>query len=200
MRSRIGCPRSPRAIRLAALADHAFLLAVPMWIVASVTALAGHSLFPDLIDFRVLMALPVSRRLFSTKLARWLFSPASSAGPPRGAAALAAADVGRPLGRTGVAAAIDDARGGGTARVGVLRAAMTAVHGLVVLAAPRGRQVAVSALRSVTLGLLVVSLPMVLRLPGQRARSPAGRLALRCSPGVVRRGRALAVRRRRHRS
>lgn len=51
------------------LTDHAFLLAVPMWIVAFVSVLAGPSLFPDETDYRVLMATPASRRLvFGAKL------------------------------------------------------------------------------------------------------------------------------------
>jgi len=56
-----------------ALADHFFLIAVPMWIVAFVTVLAGSSLFPNETDFRVLMPLPISRRLiFGAKLAALL--------------------------------------------------------------------------------------------------------------------------------
>ena len=51
------------------LTDHVFLIAVPMWIVAFVTVLVGPSLFPDETDFRVLTAMPVSRRLvFGAKL------------------------------------------------------------------------------------------------------------------------------------
>ena len=161
---------TPEPYRQALLADHAFLLAVPMWIVACVTALAGHSLFPDLIDFRVLMALPVSRRLvFATKLlALALFTglfmlAAHAALLPL----LLLMSVGRwaepswPLQLTTHAAA-------GILGSAFSVTAVTALHGLVVLAAPRGRQLAVSAaLRSATLGVLVVSLPMVLRLPGQ---------------------------------
>jgi len=53
-----------------ALADHFFLIGVTMWIVAFVTVLIASSLFPDETDFRVLMVLPVSRRLiFAAKLA-----------------------------------------------------------------------------------------------------------------------------------
>jgi hypothetical protein len=60
---------TPEPYRQAILADHAFLIAIPMWIVAFVAVLVGHSLFPDEIDFRVLMALPVTRRvIFGTKL------------------------------------------------------------------------------------------------------------------------------------
>ena len=43
------------------LADHAFLMAVPMWFVAGAVGLVGHSLFPDQTDFRILMAEPLSR-------------------------------------------------------------------------------------------------------------------------------------------
>jgi hypothetical protein len=51
-----------------AFANQAFAIALPMWTVAFVTALVGHSLFPDETDFRVLMALPVSRqRIFGAK-------------------------------------------------------------------------------------------------------------------------------------
>ena len=45
----------------AVLADHALLIAIPMWSVAVVAVLIGHALFPDETDFRVLMARPVTR-------------------------------------------------------------------------------------------------------------------------------------------
>ncbi|MEP7305094.1 MAG: hypothetical protein ABJA98_06215 [Acidobacteriota bacterium] len=176
---------TPEPYRQALLADHAFLLAVPMWIVACVTALAGHSLFPDLIDFRVLMALPVSRRLvFATKLlALTLFTglfmlAAHAALLPL----LLLMSVGRwaeppwPLQLTTHAAA-------GLLGSAFSVTAVTALHGLVVLAAPRGRQLAVSAaLRSATLGLLIVSLPMVLRLPGQARAFADGSAWLYAAP------------------
>ncbi len=57
----------------AVVADHAFLIAVPMWIVAAAVGLVGHSLFPDQTDFRVLMAEPLSRlTIFASKLASLL--------------------------------------------------------------------------------------------------------------------------------
>ena len=47
-----------------------FVIAFPMLVVAFATLLVSHSLFPDEIDFRVLLALPVSRRVvFLSKLA-----------------------------------------------------------------------------------------------------------------------------------
>ena len=55
------------------VADHAFLIALSMWIVAAAMALAGQSLFPDETDFRILMAEPLSRaEVFGAKLAALL--------------------------------------------------------------------------------------------------------------------------------
>jgi hypothetical protein len=60
----------PLVYHQVALADHFFLIGVTMWIVAFVTVLIASSLFPDETDFRVLMVLPVSRRLiFGAKVA-----------------------------------------------------------------------------------------------------------------------------------
>ena len=44
--------------RRAVMADHAFLIAVPMWFVAAAIGLVGESLFPNQTDFRILMAIP----------------------------------------------------------------------------------------------------------------------------------------------
>lgn len=53
----------------AILGDYAFLIAVPMWVVALVAVLVGPSMFPDEMDFRVLTGLPITRRLiFTAKL------------------------------------------------------------------------------------------------------------------------------------
>jgi hypothetical protein len=57
----------------AVLADHAFLMAVPMWFVTAAIGLVGESLFPNQTDFRILMALPLSRpAIFGAKLAALL--------------------------------------------------------------------------------------------------------------------------------
>jgi hypothetical protein len=57
----------------ALVADHAFLIAVPMWFVAAAMGLVGQSLFPDETDFRILMAEPLSRSvIFGAKLAALL--------------------------------------------------------------------------------------------------------------------------------
>ena len=61
------------AYQQAVLADHAFLMAVPMWFVAAAMGLAGESLFPNQLDFRILMAEPLSRpTIFGAKLAALL--------------------------------------------------------------------------------------------------------------------------------
>jgi hypothetical protein len=53
----------------ALLADTTLAIALPMWIVAFVTVLVSHSLFPDETDFRVLMPLPIGRSVvFGAKL------------------------------------------------------------------------------------------------------------------------------------
>src|SRR5262245_40655251 len=50
-------------------ADLAMAIALPMWIIALVTIVISHSLFPDETDFRVLLPLPIGRPLvFGTKL------------------------------------------------------------------------------------------------------------------------------------
>ena len=61
------------AYERAVVADHAFLMAVPMWIVAAAVGLVGESLFPDRTDYRILMAEPLSRlTIFGSKLASLL--------------------------------------------------------------------------------------------------------------------------------
>jgi ABC-type transport system involved in multi-copper enzyme maturation permease subunit len=156
--------------RQALLADHAFLLALPMWVVAFVTVLVGHSLFPDETDFRVLMALPVSRRLiFGTKLlALALFASLFILAVH---VALLPLLVLTSVGRWAEHAWPVQFAAYGVASLlasGFSVMAVTAVHGLLVMTAPRGRLLTASAaLRSVMICVLVVSLPLVLRLPAQ---------------------------------
>ena len=169
--------RSAELFRQAQLADHAFLIALPMWIVAFVTVLIGHSLFPDETDFRVLMVLPVSRamvfgaKLLALILFAGLFIAASHlALTPLHVLMSVARWAEHPwpvqLAASGAASLL-------AAAFAVV--AVAAVHGLLVIAAPRGRLLATSAaLRSVMIGLLVISLPLVLRLPGQGRSFAAG--------------------------
>jgi hypothetical protein len=72
VRKYIGLAMQPRPdlYRLMLPADQLLMIVLPMFAVALVMALVLHSLFPDDVDFQILMALPISRRsVFSAKAA-----------------------------------------------------------------------------------------------------------------------------------
>ena len=178
---------SPEAFRLALLANHAFLIAVPMWIVSFVTVLVSHSLFPDETDYRVLMALPVPRHLiFGAKLlalaiftALFILSAHVALLP---LSLLMSVDrfVGVPWPAQFAAYVAASLLASGFSVM-----AMAAVQGLLILAAPRGRPLAASAaLRSAMLCVLVIALPLVLRLPAQAGSFAAGSRWLYAAPPV----------------
>ena len=158
----------PDAYERAVVADHAFLMAVPMWIVAAAVGLVGESLFPDRTDFRILMAEPLSRlTIFGSKLASLLlFGGLFVAGAhlallPLAALTLIGAMKTGSLITTAIAFWFSSVLGSLFAAL-----AIVAVHGLLVLVAPRARLLAFSgAVRSVLIGALVLSLPLVARLP-----------------------------------
>ena len=159
----------PDAYERAVVADHAFLMAVPMWLVAGAIGLVGHSLFPDQTDFRVLMAEPLSRlTIFSSKLVSLLlFGGLFVAGSHLALLPLAALTM---VGAIKTGSILTTAMAFAFASViGSLFAALAivAVHGLLVLLAPRARLLAFSgAVRSFLIGALVLSLPLIARLPG----------------------------------
>lgn len=150
------------------VADHAFLIAMPMWIVAAAVGLVGHSLFPDQTDFRVLMAEPLSRlTIFAAKLASLLlFVALVVAGVHVALVPLAALTM---AGAAGMGSALASTMAFVVASVsGSLCAALAviAVHGTLVLLAPRAELVAFSGtVRSLLIGLLVLVLPLIGRLP-----------------------------------
>ena len=156
------------AYERAVLADHAFLIAVPMWIVAGAVGLVGESLFPDRTDFRILMAEPLSRMtIFGSKLASLLlFGGLFVAGAHLALLPLAALTM---IGAMKTGSIVTTAIAFWFSSVlGSLFAALAivAVHGVLVLAAPRARLLSFSgAVRSVLIGALVLSLPLVGRLP-----------------------------------
>ncbi len=152
----------------AVMADHAFLMAVPMWFVAAAIGLVGESLFPNQLDFRILMAEPLSRpTIFGAKLAALLlFAGLFVAGTHVALAPLATLTM---LGmfRTGsfVISALAFAVSSALASL-FAALAIVAVHGALMLFAPRARLVAFSGMvRSATIGTLLLSLPFVARLP-----------------------------------
>ena len=156
----------------AVVADHAFLIAIPMWVVASAVGLVGHALFPDETDFRILMAEPLSRlTIFSAKLASLLLfvglfiAATHLALLPLTAMTLMGATKTGSLLAAAAAFVISSLAASIFAALAVV-----AVHGLLVLFAPRARRLAFSgAVRSVLIGLLVLSLPLIGRLPATAA-------------------------------
>ncbi len=177
----------PDLYRLALPADYALLIALPMWIVAFVTTLVGHALFPDEIDFRILMAQPVSRRrIFGAKLlAVTLFAGIFVAAVQvtlvplflmMGASRWA---EGALLPRAGayVAASLFGAACAGLAVV--------ALHGALLLGVGAIRAMAASAaVRSVLVLALVLALPLVAQLPGQARAFAEGRPWLQAVPAA----------------
>ena len=153
----------------AVVADHAFLIAIPMWFVAGACGLVGHALFPDETDFRVLMAEPLTRfTIFRAKLASLLlFTGLFVAGThlallPLAALTMLGAAKAGTLVTVATAFAFSSLLGSLFASLAVV-----AVHGLLVLLAPRARLLMFSgAVRSFLIGVLVLSLPLVARLPG----------------------------------
>jgi hypothetical protein len=152
----------------AVVADHAFIMAVPMWIVAAAMTLAGQSLFPDETDFRILMAEPLSRRIvFGAKLAALLlygslFVIGCHVGllPLAALTMLGAAKAGS-VGSAALALAVSSLAASLCAALSIV-----AIHGLVVLLGSRRRLLMVSGLVRVALiGGLMLALPLVARLP-----------------------------------
>jgi hypothetical protein len=156
------------AYERAVVADHAFLISVPMWIVAAAVGFVGESLFPDRTDFRILMAEPLSRlTIFGSKLASLLlFSGLFVAGAHLALLPLAGLTM---IGAMKTGSIVMTAAAFGFSSVlGSLYAALAivAVHGLLVLVAPRARLLVFSgAVRSCLIGALVLSLPLIARLP-----------------------------------
>jgi hypothetical protein len=167
------------------LADHAFLMAIPMWCVAAAVALVGHSLFPDQTDFRILMAEPLSRlTIFTSKLASLLlFVGLFVAGTHLALLPLAAFTMVGTM-KAGSMLAIATAFAWSSLIGSVFAAlAVVAIQGLLVLFAPRARLLAFSsAVRSVLIGVLVLSLPLVGRLPGTAAAFASDAWWLRWAP------------------
>jgi hypothetical protein len=150
------------------LADHAFLMAVAMWFVAGAVGLVGYSLFPDQTDFRILMAEPLSRlTIFTAKLASLLLFVGLFVACAHVALLPLASLTLVPTMKTGsiVTAAIAFALASLSASL-FAALAVVAVHGLLLLFVPRTRLLAFSgAVRSLMIGLLVLSLPLLGRLP-----------------------------------
>ena len=158
---------TPEPYRMALLAGHAFMMALPMWIVAFVTILVSHSLFPDETDFRVLVPLPIPQKtIFATKLlALTLFIGLFVIGTHTALIPLFLMTAFSRWARHAVA--LQALAFLFASILGSLFAAfaITAINGALVTCLPRTRFAAATAtLRSAMLCLLVLALPLVSRL------------------------------------
>jgi hypothetical protein len=170
----------------AVLADTTLAIALPMWIVALVAVLVGHSLFPDETDFRVLMPLPIDRgRVFGAKfLAMVLFAAVFTVPTHVALTPLAMLISGGPWSAN-------------TRPIGVLvfwivgvtasafaLLAVVAMNGLLIVCLPRSRvHGTMAVMRSAMLGAMVLALPLVLALPTQsQALARHSRLLLLAPP------------------
>jgi hypothetical protein len=154
--------------RLAVLGDDALVIALPMLVVAFATLLVSHSLFPDETDFRVLLPLPISRRVlfFSKLLGLALFAclfiiAAHAAMTPLVVTMSISRWSDQGLIRRLVAY---EATSVGASIFAML--ALTAINGLLLMCMPRARlQAASLAFRSTMLCALVLLVPLAARLP-----------------------------------
>lgn len=165
----LGASGTAAEYQRAVLADHMFLIAVPMWIVAVVTVLIGHALFPDETDFRVLTALPLTRRgIFLSKLAALgLFTGGFAIVTHLALAPLFfLTTLGAWANRMFLAVAASYLTASFLASAFAVLA-VVALHGVVLVALPRAMTLPASTtLRSALLCVLVLAVPAILRLPG----------------------------------
>ncbi len=154
--------------RNALLGDDMLIIGLPMLLVAFVTLLVSHSLFPDERDFRILGPLPVPRSVvFRAKLtALLIFAGLFTAAAHVSLLPLTLLTSLNPWGEHNVLLrligwAIASLMGSAFAILTI-----TAVVGVLVLALSRSQLQALSTfMRSMVLGALVVCLPLVSHLP-----------------------------------
>ena len=159
---------TPERYRRALLGDDMLIIGLPMLLVAFVTLLVSHSLFPDERDFRILGPLPVRRFVvFRAKLtALLMFAGLFTAAAHVSLLPLTLLTSLNPWGEHNVllrliAWAIASVAGSVFAVLTI-----TAVVGALVLALSRSQLQSLSTfMRSMVLGLLVVCLPLVSHLP-----------------------------------
>jgi len=157
----------------AVLADTTLAIAFPMWIVALVAVLVSHSLFPDETDFRVLMPLPLDRRIvFVAKLlALTLFAFVFTITAHLGLTPLAMLISGGPWSTTARPSGVLVFWMVGVAASVFALLAVVALNGLLIVCLPRNKVHAVTAaMRSAMLGALMLALPLVMALPAQSQR------------------------------
>jgi hypothetical protein len=161
----------------AVVADHAFLIAVSMWLVAAAMALVGQSLFPDETDFRILMVEPLQRsEVFGAKLAALaLFAGLIIAGSHLALVPLTTLTL-LPAAKSGTFLVTGVTFVASSLAASVFAAlAVVALHGLLVLLAARSRLLLFSGVvRIALIGGLVLALPLLARLPATAGAFESG--------------------------
>jgi hypothetical protein len=168
--ARLWASPSPEPYRRALLGDDLFIIGLPMLLVAFLTLLVSASLFPDERDFRILGPLPVRRQaVFGAKLAALALFVGGFVVVVHAALFPLFLLISRnPWGEHEFVPRLTAWMVASVAGSACAMLAITAIVGLLVLVFTGGRLHAVSATaRSALLGVLVVCVPMVLRLPTQ---------------------------------
>jgi len=159
---------TPERYRRALLGDDMLIIGLPMLLVAFVTLLVSHSLFPDERDFRILGPLPVRRFVvFRAKLtALLMFAGLFTAAAHVSLLPLTLLTSLNPWGEHNVLLRLIAWAIASTAGSAFAILTITAVVGALVLALSRSQLQALSTfMRSMVLGLLVICLPLVSHLP-----------------------------------
>jgi hypothetical protein len=174
---------TPEQYRQALLGDDMTIIGLPMLLVAFVTLLVSHSLFPDERDFRILGPLPVRRVIvFRAKLgALLMFTGLFTAAAHISLIPLVLLTSLNPWGDGNVILRLVTWAIASLTASAIAILAITAVVGMLVLALSRSRLQALSTtMRSIVLGSLVVCLPLASQLPtlGASVSSGAAWMAL----------------------
>jgi hypothetical protein len=159
---------TPELYRRALLGDDMTIIGLPMLLVAFVTLLVSHALFPDERDFRILGPLPVRRIVvFRAKLgALLMFTGLFTTAAHVSLVPLMLLTSLNPWGESNVILRLASWAMASVMASAFAILSITAVVGTLVLALSRSRLQALSTImRSIVLGLLVVCLPLVSHLP-----------------------------------
>ena len=159
---------TPERYQRALLGDDMMIIGLPMLLVAFVTLLVSHSLFPDERDFRILGPLPVLRLVvFRAKLgALLMFTGLFTTAAHVSLVPLMLLTSLNPWGEGSVILRLAAWAIASLTASAFAILTIAAVVGILVLALSRSRLQSLSTImRSVVLGLLVVCLPLVSHLP-----------------------------------
>ena len=166
--ARLSAASSPEPYRRALLGDDLLIIGLPMLLVAFVTLLVSHSLFPDERDFRILGPLPVRKSVvFGAKLgALLLFTGLFIAAAHIALVPLMLLTSMNPWREHAVLARFAMLVIASVAASAFTVLAVTTIVGVLMLALSRSRLHALIAMmKSVMLAVLVLCVPLVFHLP-----------------------------------